>query len=147
MVVRIPRLLVVLAVAVLKASPLGAQCPDGTPPRCGIRRPPPAPTVAVLYFDNRSADTADAYLADGLTEELTARLGQVERLSVKSRRRSCRSSAGSKRIVRAADFMSCIVIHMRHRSRRWSCDVRMARGPFVAQVTECSNTPVVNSSD
>lgn len=47
--------------------------------------PPDGATVAVLYFENRSADTTDAYLADGLTEELIARLGQVERLSVKSR--------------------------------------------------------------
>ncbi|MEX0690273.1 MAG: protein kinase [Gemmatimonadales bacterium] len=42
-------------------------------------------TIAVLYFDNRSADTADAYLADGLTEALIARLGEVGRLTVKSR--------------------------------------------------------------
>ncbi|MGH2668314.1 MAG: hypothetical protein ACRDH5_04195, partial [bacterium] len=42
-------------------------------------------SVAVLYFDNLSRDTADAYLADGLTEEIIARLGQVERLRVKSR--------------------------------------------------------------
>jgi TolB-like protein/Tfp pilus assembly protein PilF len=41
--------------------------------------------VAVLYFDNLSPDTADAYLADGLTEELLARLRQIERLTVKSR--------------------------------------------------------------
>jgi TolB-like protein/Tfp pilus assembly protein PilF len=39
----------------------------------------------VLYFDNLSRDTSDAFLADGLTEELIARLGQVERLQVKSR--------------------------------------------------------------
>jgi TolB-like protein/Tfp pilus assembly protein PilF len=39
----------------------------------------------VLYFDNLSHDSADAFLADGLTEELIARLGQVERLQVKSR--------------------------------------------------------------
>src|SRR2546425_5020637 len=42
-------------------------------------------SVAVLYFDNLSADTADAYLAEGLTEELIARLGQLPRLAVKSR--------------------------------------------------------------
>jgi serine/threonine-protein kinase len=42
-------------------------------------------SVAVLYFDNLSRDTADAYLADGLTEEITARLGQIARLVVKSR--------------------------------------------------------------
>jgi len=41
--------------------------------------------VAVLYFDNLSRDTADAYLADGLTEEIIIRLGQVQRLEVKSR--------------------------------------------------------------
>jgi serine/threonine-protein kinase len=42
-------------------------------------------SVAVLYFDNLSGDTADAYLADGLTDEIIARLGQIERLKVKSR--------------------------------------------------------------
>ncbi|HJQ65944.1 MAG TPA: hypothetical protein VJ816_06190, partial [Gemmatimonadales bacterium] len=39
----------------------------------------------MLYFDNLSRDTADAYLADGLTDEIIARLGQIERLQVKSR--------------------------------------------------------------
>jgi len=39
----------------------------------------------VLYFDNLSRDTADAYLADGLTEEIIVRLGQIQRLEVKSR--------------------------------------------------------------
>ncbi len=42
-------------------------------------------SVGVLYLDNLSRDTADAYLADGLTEEITARLGDVPRLQVKSR--------------------------------------------------------------
>mgnify|MGYP002813269886 CR=1 FL=1 len=41
--------------------------------------------MAVLYFDNLSRDTADAYIADGLTEEIIIRLGQVQRLAVKSR--------------------------------------------------------------
>jgi TolB-like protein len=41
--------------------------------------------VAVLYLDNLSRDTADAYLADGLTEEIIIRLGQVQRLHVTSR--------------------------------------------------------------
>jgi TolB-like protein len=39
----------------------------------------------VLYFDNLSRDSSDAYLADGLTEEIIIRLGQVRRLTVKSR--------------------------------------------------------------
>ena len=63
-----------------------AQCPDGTPPPCGPRGPPPAPySVAVLYLDNLSRDAADAFLADGLTEEIIIRLAQVPRLDVKSR--------------------------------------------------------------
>jgi len=74
-------------------SPVFAQCPDGSPPPCArpaprstARAPAPAPTsVAVLYFDNLSRDTTDAYVADGLTEELIARLGQIERIQVKSR--------------------------------------------------------------
>jgi len=41
--------------------------------------------LAVLYLDNLSRDSTDAYLVDGITEELIARLGQVERLAVPSR--------------------------------------------------------------
>lgn len=69
----------------LLAPALGAQCPDGSQPPCGARRSAPAPSsVAVLYFDNLSADSADAYLANGLTEEIITRLGRVDRLTVKS---------------------------------------------------------------
>ena len=49
-----------------------------------VRRAAPT-SVAVLYFDNLSRDSADTYLADGLSEEIMVRLGQVRRLSVKSR--------------------------------------------------------------
>jgi TolB-like protein/Tfp pilus assembly protein PilF len=71
-------------------SRLSAQCPDGSAPPCraAVAHTAEAPahnSVAVLYFDNLSPDTADAYLADGLTEELIARLGQLPRLAVKSR--------------------------------------------------------------
>ena len=66
-----------------------AQCPDGTPPPCAARPAraptPPPNSVAVLYFDNYSSDSGDAYLAEGLTEEIIARLGDVARLTVKSR--------------------------------------------------------------
>ena len=51
-----------------------------------MRAPAPAAnSVAVLYLDNLSRDTADAFLADGLTEEIIIRLTQVPRLDVKSR--------------------------------------------------------------
>jgi len=72
--------------------PLPAQCPDGAPPPCRTAAARPAATapasansVAVLYFENLSRDTSDAYIADGLTEEITSRLGQVSRLTVTSR--------------------------------------------------------------
>ncbi len=69
----------------------GAQCPDGTPAPCAHpARPPAANSVAVLYFDNLSRDTADVFLADGLTDELIVRLSQVKRLEVKSRFESLR---------------------------------------------------------
>jgi serine/threonine-protein kinase len=64
-----------------------AQCPNGSPPPCRVGRiAAPAPnSVAVLYFENLSRDTADAYLVDGLTEAIIDRLGRVPRLIVKSR--------------------------------------------------------------
>ena len=75
--------------AALPANRLTAQCPDGTPPPCrGARAAAPAPvanSVAVLYFDNRSRDSSDAYLAEGLTEAIITKLGDLPRLTVKSR--------------------------------------------------------------
>ena len=65
-----------------------AQCPDGSSPPCRSGRvasAPPPNSVAVLYFDNLSRDAGDAYLADGLTEEVIVHLGQVRRLAVTSR--------------------------------------------------------------
>src|SRR5437870_12674462 len=61
------------------------QCPDGSPPPCraAVARTPAPNSVAVLYFDNLSPDTTDAYLADGLTEEVASRLGDIRRLLVK----------------------------------------------------------------
>ena len=75
-----------LCLALGAAGNVKGQCPDGTPPPCGARPlPPPPNSVAVLYLENLSRDTSDAYLADGLTEEVIIRLGHVQRLDVKSR--------------------------------------------------------------
>lgn len=78
-----------LLAAIGIASPARAQCSDGAPPPCAgrtSRDAASAPTaLAVLYFENLSRDTADLYLADGLTEELTSRLGAVARLRVTGR--------------------------------------------------------------
>ncbi len=68
--------------------PAFGQCPDGTPPPCAraIRTATPARnSVAVLYLENQTRDSAYAFLADGLTEEIIIRLSQVPRLAVKSR--------------------------------------------------------------
>lgn len=86
-----------------------AGTPPGPPPRRGPRRAlvagaavivaaallalallipgrqPPPNSIAVLYFDNLSPDSSVAYFADGLTDELIARLGQTGPLGVKSR--------------------------------------------------------------
>src|SRR5207249_1448931 len=81
---------------------LFAQWPDGSTPPChGATRPasPASNSLAVLYFDNLSRDTADAYLADGLTEDIIVRLGQIERSAVKSRNtvKRFRECAASRR--------------------------------------------------
>ena len=81
----------VVAIPILSlclAGILRAQCPDGTPMPCArpARTPAPPPnSVAVLYLTNLSRDTSDAFLADGLTEEIIIRLAEVARLDVKSR--------------------------------------------------------------
>ena len=82
------RILLATAYALAVAAPALAQCPDGSPPPCArpaSRAAAPVNSVAVLYFDNLSRDTADVFLADGLTDELITRLGQVRRLDVRSR--------------------------------------------------------------
>jgi TolB-like protein/Tfp pilus assembly protein PilF len=83
------RVALLLAIVSLR-SVLVAQCPDGTPPPCAGAAPaqPARPaitpnSVAVLYFENLSRDSADAHLSDGLTEEVTSRLGDLAQLQVK----------------------------------------------------------------
>jgi len=74
-------------VVLLTACPPGRlsawQCPDGTPPPCARAAAVPARagSVAVLYITAR--DSADAYLADGLTEDLTTILARSSGLIVK----------------------------------------------------------------
>jgi len=85
----------VIALAALHPHQLPAmQCPDGSPPPCAGSRTPPV-GVAVLPFANLSPDSADVYLADGLTEELISRLGSVERLRVPGRTMAQRARTGT----------------------------------------------------
>jgi TolB-like protein/Tfp pilus assembly protein PilF len=71
-----------------------AQCPDGTPPPCRTTQPPGS-GIAVLLFVAR--DTADTYLAEGLSEDVGTLLGGVPGVEVKPSslvRRVQRASAG-----------------------------------------------------
>src|SRR5437763_1598661 len=114
---RVPAVVVFLAVGpAVRAS--AAQCPDGSAPPCrsAVSAVAPVPnSVAVLYFDNLSADTADAYLAEGLTEELIARLGQLPRLAVKSRAavRRFRQSGADPLAAARAPFASGLFLEWR----------------------------------
>ena len=80
-----------------------SQCPNGSPPPCAPRTTPAAPatnSVAVLYFDAR--DTSDAFLAEGVSEEIATSLGRVPRLAVKipsAVRRVQTANAGDVRAI------------------------------------------------
>ena len=57
-----------------------------------LRQPPPAPrhrfqrkSIAVLPFENRSEDKANAYFADGVQDEILTRLSKIADLKVISR--------------------------------------------------------------
>lgn len=57
---------------IITAALLLVQCPDGAPPPCRVR---PAPVViAVAEFASRSADTADAYLAHSVGDDVASML-------------------------------------------------------------------------
>jgi adenylate cyclase len=79
------RAVTLLSFLVSAASPwrVAAQCPDGSPPPCtrAVTRAPAANSVAVLYFE--AHDTVDAYLADGLTEDVATLLGGVSSVQVR----------------------------------------------------------------
>jgi len=80
----------VASLAILaSARPATAQCPDGTPPPCGRAAAaraaaPVRGSVAVLPFANRSADSADAFLAEELPEQISGLLSRVPQLHVTS---------------------------------------------------------------
>ena len=76
----------VLSVLSVFSVSLLAQCPDGSPPPCaGRARRADATSIAVLSIETLSNDSGDVYLAGGLTDELTTRLGDVRRLRVSGR--------------------------------------------------------------
>ena len=82
-------LLIAGAIVVQWASPdrAGGAGPD-VPVVHAIAVGVPSRTVAVLPFDNISADSADAYLAQGLPEMILNRLSRIDGLSVIARNSS-----------------------------------------------------------
>ena len=62
-----------------------AQCPDGTPPPCAAVVRPARNSIAVLTFENTARDTSAQYLAEGLADQISTRLGGVARLTMISR--------------------------------------------------------------
>ena len=120
-----------LAAAALAAQ-ARAQCPDGTPPPCrsGATHAPAPNSVAVLYFDNQSRDSDDAYLASGLTEQILDRLGSVSRLTVKSRnavRRYRDTDADPQRIGRELQVSYLASGSLRRAGDRLRVNVELTR--------------------
>src|SRR6267142_6174332 len=89
-----------------------------------------ANSVAVLYFSAR--DTADAYLADGLTEDLTSLLGNVATVRVKSPgvvRRAQRASPGdTPAIARALEVRYLVDGNVRRVGTRVRVSIRLLTG-------------------
>jgi TolB-like protein/Tfp pilus assembly protein PilF len=99
---------------------------------------PPPTSVAVLYFENLSRDTADAYLAEGLTVELTARLGAVGRLQVAARTAVRRLQADARQstgdLARALNVSYLVSGSVRRGGDRLRVEVELVRGATGARV-------------
>jgi TolB-like protein/Tfp pilus assembly protein PilF len=67
--------------AVCATAQLEGQCPDGTPMPCAGAQPA-RPVVMIVPFENRSRDTADAYFAETLTEDLAGALSTTHAVRV-----------------------------------------------------------------
>jgi TolB-like protein len=100
---RMARRAPVACALIAAAHGLRAQCPDGTPPPCRRASRPGPTSVAVLPFENLSPDTADTYVAEGLTDELVQRLqtAGLPVLSSAAVRRFRGSTAAPEEIGRA----------------------------------------------
>src|SRR6267142_511778 len=87
-------------------------------------------SVAVLYFSAR--DTADAYLAEGLTEDLTSLLGSVARVQVKSpgvvRHAQSASPGDAPAIARALDVHYLVDGSVRRVGARVRVSIRLLTG-------------------
>lgn len=94
--------------------------------------------LAVLYFDNLSRDSADVYLADGLTEEIIARLGEIGRIDVKSRTAVARfrgkAAGGPGELGPALGVANLVDGSVRREQRRLRVAVELVRAPSGVRV-------------
>jgi serine/threonine protein kinase/tetratricopeptide (TPR) repeat protein len=104
------------------------------PPIAGGSQPEATPTsdmgVAVLGFENLSRDTADLYLAEGLADETISRLGQVSRLTIKSRaavRRLPDTALDPLRAGQALNVAHIVTGTIRRRETRLHVTVELVR--------------------
>jgi len=113
---------------------LAAQCADGSPPPCrsqpAAARAPAANSVAVLSFE--SPDSADDYLASGLTEDIATLLGGVSSVQVKSPgvvRRAQRAAGGNlTAVARALGVRYLVDGTVRRAGGRLRVSARLVRG-------------------
>src|SRR5205085_236907 len=98
---------------------------------------PSANSVAVMYFDIQSRDTADVYLADGLTEEIITRLSDIDRLTVRSRHvvRRYRGTAidDTAAVARALNVAYLVTGSVRRAGDRLRVTAELIRGSNGAQ--------------
>jgi len=107
--------------------------------RQAATRPGSRVTLAVLPFENLSGDPEREYLADGLAEDTTASLGQVdpERLSVVGRTSTMRYKRTTKSLAEigqelGADYL--VESSIRAESGRWRITAKLIRARDQVQV-------------
>src|SRR5437773_3955612 len=77
--------LVISSLILHRASPLRTRAPAPEAPTTSALAAIPEKSIAVLPFENRSEDKANAYFADGIQDEILMRLSKIADLKVTSR--------------------------------------------------------------
>ncbi len=97
-----PRLLAALGAGwwVLRSRPAAPGPPAAAAPLPAGSVPPPEKSIAVLPFDNLSADQENAFFADGVQDEILTDLSRIADLKVVSRSSVVQYKAGAARNLR-----------------------------------------------
>jgi TolB-like protein/Tfp pilus assembly protein PilF len=106
-------LAVAVPLCVCAPVPAWSQCPDGTPLPCAGAQPA-RPVVMIVPFENRSRDTADAYFAETLTEDLAGALSSTHAVRVVRSGSSLRATE----VIRGSVLRTGGVLHVSARIER-----------------------------